>query len=54
MLLLKSIFDYLAVSSLDQEKLVGGTCDGASIMVGPYTGVAAHIRVTIPTFLATH
>ena len=50
----ESIFDYLAASSLDQERLVGGACDGASVMVGPLTGVVARIKVKIPTFLATH
>ena len=51
MQLQKAFFDYLAASSLDQERLVGGACD---VMVGLLTGVVAHIKVKIPTFLATH
>ena len=50
----ESIFDYLhvAASSLDQERLVGGACDGASVMVGPLTGVVARIKVKLPNFFS--
>ena len=41
-------------SSLDQLKLAGGACDGASVMTGPLTGVVARIKLKVPLFLANH
>ena len=52
-----SLFDYLTTSAplpLKQEKLAGGATDGASVMVGPLTGVVARIKTKVPLFVATH
>ena len=49
-----AVFNYLSASSLDQQKLAGGACDGASVMTGPLTGVIARIKLKVPLFLATH
>ena len=50
----EAIFYYLSKSSLDLLRLAGGSCDGASVMTGPLTGVVAHIKLKVPLFLATH
>ena len=49
-----AVFNYLSASSLDQQKLAGGACDGASVMTSPLTGVIARIKLKVPLFLATH
>ena len=43
-----AVFNYLSASSLDQQKLAGGACDGASVMTGPLTGVIARIKLKVP------
>ncbi len=52
-----SLFTYLTTTApvpLEQEKLAGGASDGASVMVGPITGVVARIKTRVPLYVSTH
>ena len=52
-----SIVNYLTNSApivLNLSQLAGGTCDGASVMVGAHSGVITRLKEQIPNFIATH
>jgi hypothetical protein len=53
--MLHEMFDVQAISEFGcDKKLVGQTCDGASEMEGPVTGVQTKLLTSHPNALFTH
>ena len=52
-----AIVDYLTSKApvvLDIQKMAGGACDGASVMLGVHNGVVSRLKAKVPHFIHTH
>ena len=49
-----AVVDYIEGQGLSLDKLAGGACDGAAIMLGERSGVATRLREMVPTLIMTH
>ena len=51
-----AVVDYLQGKGLSLNRLAGGSCDGATIMLGAHSGIAARLKELVPllTSCAAH
>ena len=49
-----AVVDYVEGKGLSLDRLAGGACDGAAIMLGERSGVATRLREMVPTLIMTH
>ena len=52
-----AIVDYLTSKApvvLDIQKIAGGACDGASVILGVHNGVVSRLQTKVPHFIHTH